>query len=577
MTPPAQGAVELVATHIEWRAGAAVAEGAVVLTFGDQRLTGARATWSGDRIVIEHGVYTRADGVLAFDRAEVALRDRGATLEAVEARTGDAVLRAGRLEVAEGRWRGEDAELFPCSCADGAPAALSLKARRIDVIPGEVAIVRGGTVRVFGVPVVPVPWWRVPLDPRGFRLGFPDVRHGDDGWAGSILGHAILGQGGVGSVAMHAGPAWREDRGGRVNGAAEWRGGTLDGAIGWDAREERVRGIGVTEIGYAGTPIGRVAGRAEVPSDDAYVADYAVDYVARGVAWRESRGVWELGPQRLDAWIPDDDSAGLRLRERLRPELGSRRASAVAPRAEVALVGTADTLAPRGLLGVDARTSARAGPLWLDGGADAHGFAYLEGDAGLSGAGDVGVAVPIWSEAGALRVQWWPGARATGRLTRGEGVLPEDRDASRWGLGPALGAQTTLGETSVVLQAVAPWTEHGLDPMLDVAVRARSASLRAQVATEVQVAEIRVEPAPLSLGLGAANAEGLTLGWTDATLHPGRLLVGGGLAWDFGSDGFSGSSARIGYDDGCVSAIVSAAFAPDRAIPDLGFAMVLRR
>ena len=75
-------------------------------------------------------------------------------------------------------------------------------------------------------------------------------------------------------------------------------------------------------------------------------------------------------------------------------------------------------------------------------------------------------------------------------------------------------------------------------------------------------------------GEGEYTGDDLWLAWSDATVAPGRLRVGAGVTWDVGREAFAGASARLGYDDGCVNAWLTAGFAPDRAVPDVG--LILR-
>jgi len=84
-------------------------------------------------------------------------------------------------------------------------------------------------------------------------------------------------------------------------------------------------------------------------------------------------------------------------------------------------------------------------------------------------------------------------------------------------------------------------------------------------------------PGPVTLAAGSAHARTLWLGWGDASLALGRFRTGAGLAWNLYAGAYSGADARLGYDDGCASAMLSARFAPDRALPDFGLALTLRK
>ncbi|MDP2316092.1 MAG: hypothetical protein Q8P41_24560 [Pseudomonadota bacterium] len=603
-----EGAIEVAADRVEWAGGVAVAEGSVAVHFGDQSLTGARATWDGVTLVVEQGLYRRADGAFAFDRAEVRPAPGTAVLVDVRVTTGGASIVAERLELGEERWTADGATVVPCECADGGPPALSFTAARIEVVPDRVVIVHGGVARVFEVPILPVPYWRVPLDPHRFRLLLPEV-----GWGSFGPSAGIQARGGVGDWMIQGGPAWRYDRGGRGELTVTGPSITGQGALGWDALTETVRGAGATRGGVDGTV--RLGWDATWVSDADYLADYAVDYVSRGTRWRDSRAVFGLGPSTLDVWVPDDGSAGTLARERVAWEIGRGRAASVTPRVGLAAVGTFDDLAPLGEIGVGARAVARtewlvaelrgdlAGrvlvgdtalavtpatlPAWSDGldrwgsgtggWGDALGHAPLDrwgtGGTGLAGLASADVAVPVWSSLGASRTQWWPGVRAEARAGWAPGAPVEG--AVR--VGPAVRATTSDADGGIGLDAALLQDGTGWRPALALDVHREKVAVRLQADPDVQAGEARWMPGPVTLAVGSARASALWLGWGDAGVAIGRLRTGAGLAWNLGEGTYAGADARIGYDDGCASAMVTARFAPDRPLPDFGFAATLRR
>ena len=190
------------ADRIEWVAGTASAVGHVEVVAGDDRLTGKRASWDGHTLVVEDGVLRRPDGELRFARAEV-VPDGGAVLLEARVETAGAVVQTERLDVGK-TWQATGTDVVPCTCADGGPPALSFRANRVDVVPGDVITLHGATIRLFGLPVLPVPWWRVPLDPKHLRLLLPEVSYGEDGFAAKVLA-----RGGVGGATLTAGPIGR--------------------------------------------------------------------------------------------------------------------------------------------------------------------------------------------------------------------------------------------------------------------------------------------------------------------------------------------------------------------------------
>jgi len=607
------GPLEVEAARVEWADGTIVAEGGVEVRVGAHSLSGARATWDGALLVVEEGVYRRHEGTLAFDRAEVHPAEGTAVLVESRVTTGGAAVEAERLVLGEGSWSAEGATVVPCTCADGGPPALGFQARRITVVPDRVVVVHGGAVRVFEVPVLPVPYWRIPLDPRRFRLLFPEVGWGEFGPSASLQG-----RGGVGSAFVQGGPAWRLDRGFRGEASVTAPGLAAQGAIGWDLLTARVRGAGVARGGATAT-IADTDLRAGVDatwlSDTDYLADYAVDYVARGTRWRDSRAVLAVGPSLLDVWLPDDGSVGTLARERLTWELGRGRPASITPRIGVAAVGSVDEVAPVAEVGVGAR--AAGGTSWLaaearadlagrlaTAGVDAAAVpralagwpdaldAWGEGLGGwgdalargpLSPWGDGGTglggtvageaAVPLWTEAGPLRTQWWPGVRAEARA----GWAPGSPAEVGVRAGPSLRASTATRTGGVDLDAALLQDGTGWRPAGSVDVHFARFTLRGQVDPEVQAGEVRWMPGPVTLAAGSAHARGLWLGWGDAALALGRFRTGAGLAWNLDASAYSGADARLGYDDGCASAMLSARFAPDRALPDFGLALTLRK
>ncbi|MFN7145275.1 MAG: hypothetical protein ACK4YP_15990, partial [Myxococcota bacterium] len=132
----------------------------------------------------------------------------------------------------------------------------------------------------------------------------------------------------------------------------------------------------------------------------------------------------------------------------------------------------------------------------------------------------------------------------------------------------------------------------GWRPAAALDLQLPTVSARIQADPGVQAGEVRWMPGAVTLAAGTARTGGgggvaggasppapgaLWLAWGDAGLALGRLRTGGGVAWDLGAAAFSGADARLGYDDGCVAATVSARFSPDRAVPDVGFAATFRR
>lgn len=642
------GVLTLEADRIAYEAGVAVAEGHVRLAWEDQVLTGDTATVDGRTITFTHGTWRRGGELLTFDTATVDVDTKVGALGALRAEVDGATVEADQLRVqADGRWELDGGRVEPCACPDGGRPALTFRAAHAEVVPGRAVVLRGGTVRVFEVPVLPVPYWRILLDRDRFHLLFPELSYGDDG-----VGAWWEGEGTVDGWTIRGGPAFLQDRGLRAVASTTGPLGTASGELGWDWAEARVRGIGVTKGGWDGagsgspapprsallpTRSGRFAWDVAVASDAAYADDYAVDYVARGVAWRESRAVAEWGPFRVLQDVPNDESVGTLVAGRARWEFGRRRAYAVAPRVEVAAVGgvAAGEGTESAESGLSPGVVALAGIDWRVAGTTAAGVLHgeLSGDAGVQGllAGDpfapgpyvradARLDVPMWGELAGWRIQAWvggfgsvdvgaapasPGESSTYSSGDGGGLAAPFLGVDGFArivdpppmtyAGPSVRAEA-IGDGGVIRgEAVAGWSEVGFSPRGTLTVRTGPLQTDLRADRRLQSAQLSGHFGVVSPSVGAVRLDGdvvlsaapvpdeptpqsdLLLTWADLDVHPGRLRVGGGLSWDFEGAGFSGAMARLGYDDGCSSALLTAAFSPDRAVPTVGLKATLRR
>lgn len=562
--------LQIAADRVEWKPGHLVASGNVRVDYGDQHLEAAEASWQGGSVLrLREGVLRRPEGELRFAAAEIWLEERGGDLVDVEVELADGRLVAGRLTLGAEAWSVQDGEIEPCRCADGKPPALDFAARGATLVPGKYVVIRGGAIRIFDLPILPVPWWREPLDPRRFRLLFPEVGHGSPGWS-----VALGGTGAVGDWRFSGGPAWREDRGFRGELSVDGPVGAR-GQLGWDFETDGLRGAGSTKAGFA-KPL-RLAWEASGQTDTDYADDYGVDWVARGVDWRDSRATIGWKGAQLGGWIGDDGSVGSFVRGRYRPVFG--RAAWVAP-----WVGGGLRETPWGAAGLDGGASGTLGPVH----AEATVATAVRTDAALASAGSGRVELPLWADFRGGRLRLWPGALAEGGLGWKEALagavtgvgggvdgaleLGDDPD---WGLGPALRAQLVAGDAVLHGEVVGRWDGSWAPrASLDLSTGPVSAWFAGDLA--LQAGGLSWSSV-VSGSVGAVRGEGLAVAWGSTDLRLGRLLLGGGVAGDLEAPAWSGASAQIGYDDGCSSLILSAAFSPDRALPDLGAKLVLRK
>ncbi len=491
----------------------------------------------------------------------------------------------------------------PCTCDDGRPTALTLSAKSAEIghdADGNAifVLVRGGTVRLFDVPVLPLPHVRVPLDPDRFHLLIPEVGYGTPG-----LSASMRGQIGFDGWRVTGGPAWRQDRGGRLEldakGPApgvDQLGGSGSGAVGYDPITGTVRGAvtsrgGVVASGGAapggdrpgsGAPDLRLAWDADWTSDTAYAEDYGSDWVSRGLPRQEQRAVLGFGPARLSldraTSLSSPEGALTRpieqIEARVRKEVGSG-ATAIALRAAVGGWGVdAADLAPLGELGLDARGAWSGGPLRFSGAVDGAARGTTgEGLVGL-GRGSASAELPMWTG----RLQLWPGVVSAGHATaRPDGVLGQvDGNAF---VGAGTRADMVVGDwlftgSGHVGQDEQGWTGRAtldLDGPVHLALRA---------GRRQQGGEIGLLTQPVSVSVGGLHrtADDQLIAWGSADLHLSRFRVGGSLSTPLGTGSPMWSSRLLaGYDDGCTRLLVTAALSPDRDFPDLGLRAEVRR
>lgn len=565
--------VTVTADGLTWLAGRLDARGHVVVTVGEEVLEAEAASGTAEALVVESGVWHRASGELRFANATINLRSRSGVIADASLIQNGVTLRATRISLdgAGAVVRAEQARLEPCACADGKRPALSFRARAVELIGVEVAVIHGGTVRVFDVPILPVPYWREPLDPKQFRLMLPQVSFGSLGWSASE--HVRFG---AGPELVELGPAWREDRGGRVDVALSGP-VTVAGAVGWDSVWESPRGAGVSRAGFADADR-RLAWDVTVQSDPLYGEDYGPSWVDRGVLWHDARVLASTGPLRATGWLSDDFSPSKFATLRFRPEF-SRPGWAAAPWVEAGLAG-----APYVLVGGDAHGSHSWTTLHTEASLAVGGVGQWSPDAPLitqAFAGAMGRAeVPFWAEIGEKRVQFFAGARVEAGMGDALGTplrVQPAIDGTAFGAGPSARASAAIGSTILTSEAaLLLGFDGGMTPTL--AVNAANEAWAARAETDGERAALQVQTqGVVALVAGTLVAPDAQLGWVDVTWHPNRLVLGGGVSRGFAADDPLTGAARLGYDDGCSSLVLNAAFSPDRELPDVGLSLALRK
>lgn len=578
-----------------------ISEGPVFLTAGasgrELRAEAARARFDGASrtLTLTTGwMQTGSSPRVDFDTATLAgvnlsgAADGHATVTwtGVRFRKGDAVLWAREATGApDGPWRAEDLIYAPCTCPDEWPTAVTVAAREAELFPNFV-LVKGGAIRLFKVPLIPLPPLRIPLNPDRFRLLVPEVGYGTPGFSANLRG-----QWGWEDWRMAGGPAWRQDRGGRLELDAkgpkpglDLLGGQAFGALGWDAPTSTVRGAVSSTAGVVmdTAPNLRAAWDVDWQTDVAYAEDYGLDWVARGVPRLEQRAVLGLGPARwfVHGVSPAQDGSpgvvqGAEARVRRGWELGG---SVVGLRAAVGGTGAqGGALSPLGELGLDASGGWALGPIRTGGALDVAGQGVLGSGGGeLVGLarGRATVEVPMWTG----RLQLWPGLLGE---AHGDGQwdpsTPLGTIDERGFVGAGSRADLTSGAWLFAASAHAGQDERGwtgratldVDGPLDVALRLGRREQAGQVGFGSRV---------FSLAVGSAHDAPSWVGWTSTDVRIARLRLGGSLSTPLDVTVPQWSAGLLaGYDDGCSRLLVTAGLAPDRALPDVGLQFEVRR
>jgi hypothetical protein len=466
--------------------------------------------------------------------------------------------------------------LEPCTCEDGKPTAITLSARNIEV-NADFVLVEGAVIRVFTLPLLPLPRLRVPLDPDRFHLLLPEVGYGTPG-----LSANLRGQFGVDGWKVTAGPAWRQDRGFRGEVLAAGPTPDIDrlggaGAVvaGWDAVTGSVRGAVNSTAGVAVDGADRdlrAAWNVAWQTDANYAHDYGLDWVTRGLPRQEQRAVLGMGPARLAVHGVSESARPIETVEvRLRREIGDSHA-AIAGRTAFAGWGADwQHLAPLAELGLDARGSWTYGAVHAEGTADVAGRATADWQR-IVGSSSAKLEVPMWT--GAL--QLWPGLVAAGRVQTGEGSR-----VTRGFVGAGTRADAVIGDWLLSASAHAGSDASGLAARarvdLDGPVHVAFHAGRRQQAGEVG---LNLHPFALRVGGVHQTENGTWVAWASTDLNLYRMRLGAALSTPLAPASDAPAwTARLsgGYDDGCTALLVTAAMAPDRDLPDLGLKFAIRR
>jgi hypothetical protein len=423
--------LEVHAEHLVYEDGTLVASGGVTLTRAGQTLDAEQGVFDLDErvLTLSGGSLTRGPVEFSFAEATFAVDTDEALLEGVVADGLGWYLTGARLLVLpDGALVVEDAVATVCEPACGHRLPWVLEARSAHVDPGRTLRVQGGLIRVFGLPLVPVPSWFTSLDPHEPHLEAPVL-----GW---VDGHP----------AVRLPVRWGHPRGLRMRATlGYWRGPASDLSAAWGEDSWASTDViwvdgalrGQASVHHVQVDTGlRVGVDGQLVSDPAWLTDRGRSWVARTAPWSDVRAISGFGPARLELigvqteaptvrWIP---AAVLTTGTRARgPVLGAGTARFDLVDGELRSEAGGETWAVH-----------RGAVFEAEAGVSARALAYAETPGGVDGAARAEVRLPLWRE-GALGTQEWAvGLRADG----GQHWGPEAAHAwEAWDTGLRLGPQ----------------------------------------------------------------------------------------------------------------------------------------
>ena len=347
----------------------------------------------------------------------------------------------------------------PCTC-EVTPWAIS--GQEAEGVLDDHVVIRRGAFRVCDVPVLPVPFLRVPLDERAPRILLPEVRVGD---MGSVLGLPVwlpLGQRGHARLTSE----WWSRRWLRQRAYVHTPMGEARVAVAKDAPVAPVRGqVDVRGSHDDGTV--RVGVDAGWASDLAVRSDYGSDFIARSTPFEERRLFAGVGPARIETHTFDRGEL-----QRPIAAVVSFSGLSVGP-SSLSTYGRIDALEDDDHLHQQATAGARwslgLSGEWTEVEAVASVEAVQAGDeepytrAGMGGA----LQLPTWADLGSHRVVSQTGVEGWIDAERGELIDPFGltRRRPQWAIGPGQRSQW-ISSSGVPLRwsAAALWTDVGWRP-----------------------------------------------------------------------------------------------------------------
>ena len=475
--------ISIEADQVICSSGDVVGVGDVRLSSEAWQMEAARFRWEQypSRLELEQGTLSSETCTLSFGSLQ--MEDGELRLSSLTWHgRGPLSLRAANGVFSAGEWMFTDVEGSICQCA-GRPL-WGVSARSFSLVPEESVSWRRGWLRVADLPVLPMPWGRLPLRDRQSGLLAPRLGWTQDGPEAGVPVYWAPAP----SLDVTVTPLYRQERGWRADGELRYAlpggDGQVDLVAGQDILADRWRGAAAWRHGWA-PGVWRTAVDSRLVSDDDYLDDFGGDYLGRQLGFQETRALLGWGP----LWVDHDgfQAPGQAVTQRIiaatlsSPAVGAGAISGWG-RLETGLEAEGESLAAQSQRVM--RLAAGAGLR----GAGQLGVLSLEGDLGVVGQGSqpllrseesgqfaaaplgsLRLSMPLWRDYGLvrhlLRMSWGggytPPPASGGYGLAGEAWRPE------WWTGPRL-ESLLLSACGVPAHLVAdlPFSAGGLEPSL---------------------------------------------------------------------------------------------------------------
>jgi hypothetical protein len=563
---------------------------------GADRLTADRLRLDREagRLELWEGSWTRDGQTVRFARAELALEGGAGEAEEIDLQAGRVRLSAASLRwTEEGRLDARAVRLSTCDCER---PPWEVQAREVS-LDERAAAWRGGLLRLCGLPVLPLPFGRLPLAERSSGLLPPELGFDRDGLRVGLPVYLVAGPG----ADLTLTPELRTGRGARLRSEGRWAvpGGQglarLDG--GWDTVLGQARGGGSLKSGFADGPW-RLAGEGSVLSDRSYLSDMGESYESRGLPWAESRLVAGWRGLRLEhdgfqaLGSPSDGEAdqvqhllGLAARS---PLLGLAPGLALDGGARVDLVGegpAAWQIEPQTHLRVEADLNLSGGlspgPLRIEPRARLMARTWTVDPPSLLAQAGVDAWLPTWAKLGrGLLVGEW-GLRFAAAAEEGELVAPlgEEAEWTPWALGPAARGRLVLpGGVPLFAGGELLLEDEGLSPRLWAQARLARWGLHAQAERELADLGLRFEDESLTGAVGLVWTEGLLQSRSELRLRRAAWELGYRSHLDLEGAQALSHGPVLGWRSPCqcLDLASSLVWSADRQLPTASFGLELR-